>query len=110
VREEPQPPTATRAAAIAGNRVTFLILPSRVTLRREAHPACVRQLAVDVAQQQRTHPVRHHRDVLFFIVSIVLGGLIIGALGRLVIPGPNRIGCLDTQALAAILGIIRSSA
>ena len=27
--------------------------------------------------------------MLFLIVSIVLGGLIVGALGRLAIPGPN---------------------
>jgi uncharacterized membrane protein YeaQ/YmgE (transglycosylase-associated protein family) len=28
-------------------------------------------------------------DVLFLLISIVLGGLIVGALGRLAIPGPN---------------------
>jgi uncharacterized membrane protein YeaQ/YmgE (transglycosylase-associated protein family) len=31
-------------------------------------------------------------SVLFLIVSILIGGLVIGALGRLVVPGPNPIG------------------
>jgi uncharacterized membrane protein YeaQ/YmgE (transglycosylase-associated protein family) len=30
--------------------------------------------------------------VLFLILSILLGGLVIGGLGRLVVPGPNPIG------------------
>jgi uncharacterized membrane protein YeaQ/YmgE (transglycosylase-associated protein family) len=30
--------------------------------------------------------------VLFLILSIVVGGLIIGALGRLAVPGPNPMG------------------
>jgi uncharacterized membrane protein YeaQ/YmgE (transglycosylase-associated protein family) len=30
--------------------------------------------------------------VLFLIFSILIGGLIIGALGRLAIPGPNPMG------------------
>ena len=30
--------------------------------------------------------------VLFLIFTIVLGGLFIGALGRLIVPGPNPIG------------------
>lgn len=30
--------------------------------------------------------------VLFLIFSIVVGGFLIGALGRLVVPGPNPIG------------------
>jgi uncharacterized membrane protein YeaQ/YmgE (transglycosylase-associated protein family) len=32
---------------------------------------------------------RHTTEVLFLLVSIVLGGLIVGALGRFAIPGPN---------------------
>lgn len=31
-------------------------------------------------------------SVLFWILSMALGGLVIGALGRLVVPGPNPIG------------------
>ena len=45
--------------------------------------------------------------MLFLIVSIVLGGLIIGGLGRLVVPGPNPIGFWWTLACGlggAILG------
>jgi uncharacterized membrane protein YeaQ/YmgE (transglycosylase-associated protein family) len=34
--------------------------------------------------------------VLFLIFSIVVGGLIIGALGRLAVPGPNPMGILAT--------------
>jgi uncharacterized membrane protein YeaQ/YmgE (transglycosylase-associated protein family) len=34
--------------------------------------------------------------VIFLVFSILIGGLIIGALGRLVVPGPNRIGLLRT--------------
>jgi uncharacterized membrane protein YeaQ/YmgE (transglycosylase-associated protein family) len=30
--------------------------------------------------------------VLFLLFSIVVGGLVIGALGRVVVPGPNPIG------------------
>jgi uncharacterized membrane protein YeaQ/YmgE (transglycosylase-associated protein family) len=34
--------------------------------------------------------------VVFLIFSIVVGGLIIGALGRLAVPGPNPMGILAT--------------
>ena len=34
--------------------------------------------------------------MLFLLVSAVLGGLVIGALGRLVVPGRNPLGCLGT--------------
>ena len=37
-------------------------------------------------------------NVLFLIHSILLGGLVIGALGRLVVPGPNPIGFWWTVA------------
>ncbi len=37
-------------------------------------------------------------DVLFLLVSIVIGGLVIGGLGRLVVPGPNPIGLWWTVA------------
>ena len=33
---------------------------------------------------------------MFLILSIVVGGLVIGALGRLVVPGRQPIGCLWT--------------
>lgn len=36
--------------------------------------------------------------VLFLIFSILIGGLIIGGLGRLVVPGPNPIGFWWTVA------------
>ena len=35
-------------------------------------------------------------SVVLFILGLILGGLIIGALGRLVVPGPNPIGFLRT--------------
>jgi uncharacterized membrane protein YeaQ/YmgE (transglycosylase-associated protein family) len=34
--------------------------------------------------------------VLFWILSVIVGGLFIGALGRLVVPGPNPMGVLAT--------------
>ena len=36
--------------------------------------------------------------MLFLLFSIVIGGLFIGALGRLVVPGPNPIGFWWTLA------------
>jgi uncharacterized membrane protein YeaQ/YmgE (transglycosylase-associated protein family) len=50
--------------------------------------------------------VVHHRDVLFLIASVVLGGLLIGGLGRLVVPGPNRIGCLATAGVGLLGAIV----
>jgi uncharacterized membrane protein YeaQ/YmgE (transglycosylase-associated protein family) len=48
--------------------------------------------------------------VLFLILSILIGGLVIGALGRLVVPGPNPIGFWWTVACglggAAVGGIV----
>lgn len=41
------------------------------------------------------------------VVSAVLVGVVLGVLGRLVVPGRNRIGCLMTLVvgvLAALLG------
>ena len=43
--------------------------------------------------------------MLFFIISVFFGGLIVGALGRLVVPGRHPIGCLGT-ALIGILGAV----
>jgi uncharacterized membrane protein YeaQ/YmgE (transglycosylase-associated protein family) len=37
-------------------------------------------------------------NVLFLILSILIGGLVIGALGRLAVPGPNPIGFWWTVA------------
>jgi len=34
--------------------------------------------------------------VLLFIITLAIGGLIIGALGRLLVPGPNPMGLLST--------------
>ncbi|HTW10346.1 MAG TPA: hypothetical protein VME46_22775 [Acidimicrobiales bacterium] len=35
---------------------------------------------------------------MFLIISILIGGLVIGALGRLAVPGPNPIGFWWTVA------------
>jgi uncharacterized membrane protein YeaQ/YmgE (transglycosylase-associated protein family) len=43
--------------------------------------------------------------VLFLIVSVAIGGLVIGALGRLVVPGRTRLGCLGTIGVG-ILGAV----
>lgn len=37
-------------------------------------------------------------DLLSWIVGLVVVGLIVGAIGRLLVPGPNPIGCLGTIA------------
>jgi uncharacterized membrane protein YeaQ/YmgE (transglycosylase-associated protein family) len=45
-----------------------------------------------------------------FILALVIGGLIIGAFGRLVVPGPNPMGILGTTAVglagSAVGGVI----
>jgi uncharacterized membrane protein YeaQ/YmgE (transglycosylase-associated protein family) len=41
--------------------------------------------------------------VIYLVISLLIGGLIIGALGRLVVPGPNPMGILATIAVG-ILG------
>jgi uncharacterized membrane protein YeaQ/YmgE (transglycosylase-associated protein family) len=42
---------------------------------------------------------------VFLILSVIIGGLIIGALGRLLVPGPTPIGCLGT-VVVGILGSV----
>jgi uncharacterized membrane protein YeaQ/YmgE (transglycosylase-associated protein family) len=43
--------------------------------------------------------------VLFLILSVAIGGLIIGALGRLAVPGPQPMGILATM-LVGIAGAV----
>jgi uncharacterized membrane protein YeaQ/YmgE (transglycosylase-associated protein family) len=43
----------------------------------------------------------HTSDVLVYLLGLLISGLIIGALGRLAVPGPNPMGCLGT----ALVGI-----
>ena len=43
--------------------------------------------------------------MIFLIISICVSGFIIGALGRLVVPGRNPLGCLGT-ILVGIAGSI----
>ncbi|MGH9281547.1 MAG: GlsB/YeaQ/YmgE family stress response membrane protein [Acidimicrobiales bacterium] len=47
--------------------------------------------------------MRNSRDVILFIISLVIGGLVIGALGRLAIPGPNPM-TIGTTILVGIGG------
>jgi len=51
--------------------------------------------------------VRHHHafSLLGFVTGLFITGLIIGALGRLVVPGRQAMGCLAT-ALCGIGGSI----
>jgi uncharacterized membrane protein YeaQ/YmgE (transglycosylase-associated protein family) len=35
--------------------------------------------------------------VIGYLLSVMIGGLIIGALGRLALPGPQPMGCLTTM-------------
>jgi uncharacterized membrane protein YeaQ/YmgE (transglycosylase-associated protein family) len=41
--------------------------------------------------------------MLLLIIWLAIGGLIIGGLGRLLVPGPNRIGLIRT-ALVGVAG------
>jgi uncharacterized membrane protein YeaQ/YmgE (transglycosylase-associated protein family) len=46
-------------------------------------------------------------NIIGYLISLVVVGLVIGALGRLIVPGPNRIGLWATLAVGlggAILG------
>lgn len=50
--------------------------------------------------------------ILSYLISLVVVGLVIGALGRLVVPGPNRIGLGPTLGVGlagAVLGAIVGS-
>lgn len=44
--------------------------------------------------------------MLFFLLSVFIGGLIIGGLGRLVVPGPNPIGVLATSLVGIVSSIV----
>jgi uncharacterized membrane protein YeaQ/YmgE (transglycosylase-associated protein family) len=44
--------------------------------------------------------------VIFFILSVFIGGLIIGALGRLAVPGPNPMGVLATAGVGVVSAIL----
>lgn len=37
--------------------------------------------------------------MLLYLLSLAVSGLVVGALGRLAIPGPNPMGCLGTAAV-----------
>src|SRR4029077_13245314 len=49
---------------------------------------------------------RHHRRVLFLVVSVLIGGLVIGGLGRLVVRGPTPLGCLGTIGVGVLGSVI----
>lgn len=49
--------------------------------------------------------MRNSRDVILFILSLVISGLFIGALGRLAIPGPNPMS-IGTTILVGIGGSV----
>lgn len=40
--------------------------------------------------------------VIGYLVSLVIVGLVIGGLGRLIVPGPNRIGLWATIAIGLV--------
>lgn len=44
--------------------------------------------------------------MVFLIVSVLIGGLVIGALGRLVVPGPTPLGCLGTIGVGILGSVI----
>lgn len=47
--------------------------------------------------------------IISYLISLVIVGLVIGGLGRLIVPGPNRIGFMATLGVGltgAIVGAI----
>jgi uncharacterized membrane protein YeaQ/YmgE (transglycosylase-associated protein family) len=42
--------------------------------------------------------------MLFFILGLLVAGLVVGAIARFLVPGPDPMGCLGT----ALLGIVGS--
>jgi uncharacterized membrane protein YeaQ/YmgE (transglycosylase-associated protein family) len=40
------------------------------------------------------------------IIALLLGGLIVGAVARLAVPGPQALGCLGTIAVGLLGGVI----
>lgn len=40
--------------------------------------------------------------IISYVISLAVVGLIIGALGRLIVPGPNRIGLLATVGVGVV--------
>ena len=54
-------------------------------------------------------PAWHADPVIGDLVSAVFAGLVIGALGRLVVPGRQPIGCLFT-VLIGVLGAVAGTA
>jgi uncharacterized membrane protein YeaQ/YmgE (transglycosylase-associated protein family) len=44
--------------------------------------------------------------VISYIISLAVVGLIIGGLGRLIVPGPNRIGLLRTLGVGLVGAIV----
>lgn len=41
-------------------------------------------------------------NLLTYLVGLAVFGLIVGAIGRLLVPGPNPIGCLGTIAAGVV--------
>jgi uncharacterized membrane protein YeaQ/YmgE (transglycosylase-associated protein family) len=46
----------------------------------------------------------HHGPVIAYLLSLLVVGFVIGAIARLLLPGPDPMGCLAT----ALLGIVGS--
>jgi uncharacterized membrane protein YeaQ/YmgE (transglycosylase-associated protein family) len=42
--------------------------------------------------------------IIGYFISLLIVGLIIGGVGRLLVPGPNRIGLLATVAVGLTAG------
>ena len=49
---------------------------------------------------------RHNRQVVWYLLGLLLLGLLAGAIARLFVGSPQRLGCLGT----AVLGIVGSYA
>jgi hypothetical protein len=68
------------------------VLPRVVTTERvlPAAPSEPGTVAMVAGRRLKTAELRETVIVLLWILGLLLSGLIVGALGRLVIPGPTR--------------------
>jgi uncharacterized membrane protein YeaQ/YmgE (transglycosylase-associated protein family) len=45
-------------------------------------------------------------SIIGYVISLVIVGLVIGALGRLIVPGPNRIGFAATLGVGLVGALV----
>lgn len=77
-----------------------------------ARPPTSRRLTSSTRRQRSALSIKrkgHHVGFIGYLISLIVVGLVIGGLGRLIIPGPNPIGLAATAGVGlagSILGAI----